>query len=116
MTFETAAIAPGNILHDDLILELARRLDLGYGSAVSELMLDRPQVLARKASRALQRPISYIGSNSFGEEIYRVDMLAEPQPQPQAGSEIVPEPPRTNTAAGKAGYSGPFSMLRRLFA
>ena len=65
-------IAYGNILQDDLILELARHLNLGYGNEVSELILDRPQLLAEKASHALRRDIAYIGSNDFGEDIYRV--------------------------------------------
>jgi hypothetical protein len=65
-------IAYGNILQDDLILELAQRLHLGFGSEVSELIFSRPQLFAEKASRALRRHIAYIGSNDFGEEIYRV--------------------------------------------
>jgi hypothetical protein len=68
-------IAPGNILQDDLILELARCLNLGYGNEVSELILDRPQLLAEKASRALRLHIDYIGSNDFGEDIFRVCRL-----------------------------------------
>jgi len=45
-------IAPGNIRQDELIQVLARQLDLGYGNEFSDLILDRPQLLAEKASRA----------------------------------------------------------------
>jgi len=73
---EPNMIAPGNILHDDLILEVARHLNLGFGSEVSELIFSRPQLFAERASRTLHCHVAYIGSNDFGEEIYRVGNAA----------------------------------------
>ncbi|MGP6156255.1 MAG: hypothetical protein ACLPYS_01740 [Vulcanimicrobiaceae bacterium] len=111
-------IATGNILEDDLILEVARRLKIGFGSEVSELILDLPQVLAKKASRALQLHIAYIGSNDFGEEIFRVG------PQREASGHFRPEiegSPVLGVDAKAANVSGsgpfnPFGAFRRLFA
>jgi hypothetical protein len=109
-------IAPGNILQDDLILELARHLNLGYGNAVSELILDHPQLLAKKASRALRRHIAYIGSNDFGEEIYRVG--AEAEVPALAGWSTEREMPCADAKASPAVHRipfNPFGALRRLF-
>jgi hypothetical protein len=109
-------IAHGNILQDDLILELARHLNLGYGNEVSELILDRPQVLAEKASRTLRRDIAYIGSNDFGEEIYRVG--AEAEAPALAGWSTERETPCADTKVNR-GHRRPFNTfgaLRRLFA
>jgi hypothetical protein len=113
-------IAPGNILQDDLILELVRHLNLGYGNEVSELIVDRPQLLAEKASRALRRQIAFIGSNDFGEEIYRVG--AEAEAPALAGWGIEPVMPCADAKANRAGHRSPFDAfdafgaLRRLFA
>ena len=111
-------IASGNILQDDLISALARQLNLGYGNEVSELILDRPQLLAEKASRTLRRDIAYIGSNDFGEEIFRVG------PQREASGHFRPEiegSPVLGVDAKAANVSGsgpfnPFGAFRRLFA
>ncbi|MGP6158606.1 MAG: hypothetical protein ACLPYS_14070 [Vulcanimicrobiaceae bacterium] len=105
-------IAPGDILVDDLIQELARRLNLGYGNEITELILDRPQVLAQKASRALQCHIAYIGSNDFGEEIYRVN--AEAETPTHAGREIDRESPCTDSKAGWVAYRSPFNPFGAL--
>jgi hypothetical protein len=116
-------IAPGNILQDDLILELVRHLNLGYGNEVSELIVDRPQLLAEKASRALRRQIAFIGSNDFGEEIYRVG--AEAEAPALAGWGIEPVMPCADAKVNRAGHRSPFDAfdafdafgaLRRLFA
>jgi hypothetical protein len=107
-------IAPGNILQDDLILELARRLNLGYGNEVSELILDRPQLLAEKASRALRLHIDYIGSNDFGEDTFRVD--AEAELPALAGPDIEREMPCADVKAQRAVHRSPFDALRWLFA
>jgi hypothetical protein len=104
-------IAHGNILQDDLILELARHLNLGYGNEVSELILDRPQVLAEKASHALRRQIAYIGSNDFGEEIYRVGSEAEAPAL--AGWSTGLEMPCADAKANRAGHRSPFGALRQ---
>jgi hypothetical protein len=109
-------IAHGNILQDDLILELAQHLNFGYGNEVSELILDRPQVLAEKASHALRRHIAYIGSNDFGEEIYRVGVEAEAPVL--AGWGIEPVMPCADAKANQARHRSPFDAfgaLRRLF-
>jgi hypothetical protein len=110
-------IAHGNILQDDLILELARHLNLGYGNEVSELILDRPQLLAEKASRALHRDIAYIGSNDFGEEIYRVG--AEAEAPALVGCSTERAMPCATATASRAGHRSPFDAfgaLRRFFA
>jgi hypothetical protein len=103
-------IAHGNLLQDDLILALARHLNLGYGNEVSELILCRPQVLAEKASRALRCDIAYIGSNDFGEEIYRVG--AEAEVPVLAGWNTEREKPCVTTTASRARHRSPFGTLR----
>jgi hypothetical protein len=110
-------IASGNILQDDLISALARQLNLGYGNEVSELILDRPNVLAEKASRALRRHIAYIGSNDFGEEIFSVASEAVETPAHAAWT-IERKTPGTNAIAGAAHRNlfKSFGALRRLFA
>jgi hypothetical protein len=104
-------IAHGNILQDDLILELARHLNLGYGNEVSELILDRPQLLAEKASRTLRRDIAYIGSNDFGEEIYCVGVEAESASSRTWSTER--ETPCAAATASQAGHRSPFGALRQ---
>jgi hypothetical protein len=110
-------IAPGNILQDDLIFEVARCLNLGFGKEVSELIFDRPQMLAEKASRALRRHIAFIGSNDFGEEIFRVAAESE-TPSPAAPCTVI-ELPCASAGATQAGRRSPFNplgALRHLFA
>jgi hypothetical protein len=104
-------IASGNILHDDLILEIARQLNLGYGIEVSELLLDRPQVLAEKASRILQLHVAYIGSNDFAEEVYRIGAQLPLVPHGSREPSPVPAP----QAAGR-GFRHPLEALHRFFA
>jgi hypothetical protein len=102
-------IAYGNILQDDLILELVRHLNLGYGNEVSKLILDRPQLLAEKASHALRRDIAYIGSNEFGEEIYRVGVEAGSAGSGMWSTER--ETPCATATASQAGHRNPFGAL-----
>jgi hypothetical protein len=116
----THMIASGNILQDDLISEIARCLNLGFGHEVSELIFDRPQLLAEKASRALRRHIAYIGSNDFGEEIFRIAVEAE-TPASEAWNaarepSCAPAPSATAAQAAHPASRTRFGALRRLFA
>jgi hypothetical protein len=72
------------ICEDDLICEIANVQNLGCGSALADLFCLPPQVLARNASDALKRDVSYIRSTSCGEGLYRVGgAIAERATTPQ---------------------------------
>jgi hypothetical protein len=72
------------IREDDLILELTRVQNLGYGSALADLFYLPPPVLAKRASTVLKREVNYVGPTHCGEEIYLLGAtIAEPQSLPQ---------------------------------
>ncbi len=72
------------IREDDLILELTRVQNLGYGSALADMFCLPPQVLAKRASNVLKREVSYVRPTHCGEGIYLVGAtIAEPVSLPQ---------------------------------